>query len=106
MAKKNKKTKKEPKLISVWCRLGGFIQMTLDELKRANTDDLSNEEIASIIKRGFEVNGDSYIPSIVIEDMQHDRELPKKGLKVEDDIELGDLDPFNLKFAGDEAPAK
>lgn len=102
----NTETKQEPKLISVWCRLGGFIQMTLDELKRANKDDLSNEEIAGIVKRGFEVNGDSYIPVTVIEDMQHDRELPKKGLKVEDDIELGDLDSFTLKFTGEEAPAK
>lgn len=102
----NKKTKKETKLIKVWCRLGGNIQMTLDELKRANSGDLSDEEVTDIIKRGFEVNGDSYIPSTVIEDMQEDRELPTEGLDVDDDIELGELDPFNLKFAGDEAPAK
>ena len=80
--------------------------MTLGELKRANNGELSNEEVANIIKRGFEVNGDSYIPVTVIEDMQDDRELPKAGLKAEDDIELGDISPFTLKFAGDEAPAK
>lgn len=106
MERKTTKTKRKPKLINVWCRLGGNIQMTLGELKRANNGELSNEEVANIIKRGFEVNGDSYIPVTVIEDMQDDRELPKAGLKAEDDIELGDISPFTLKFAGDEAPAK
>ena len=106
MEKKNTKTKRKPKLINVWCRLGGNLQMPLGELKRANKGDLSNEEVAGIIKRGFEVNGDSYIPISVIEDMQDDRELPKKGLKAEDDIELGDISPFTLKFAGEAAPAK
>lgn len=88
MAKKTKKTKKEPKLIKVWCRLGGNLQMTPSEIKRATKGKLSDKAVDAIIKRGFEVDGDSYIPL------------------AEDDIELGSLGPFKLKFAGEEAPAK
>ena len=80
--------KKETKKVNLWVRLGGYIELTPEEALQASNGQLSDEQIEAIIKRGFEVNGDCYAPG---------------GCE---DIELGDIGPFRLTFAGEEAPAK
>ena len=91
--------KTENKKVHLWVRLGGYIEMTPDEALQASNGQLSDEQIESIIKRGFEVNGDCYAPGESLTETQ----MSDLGC---DDIELGSLGPFTLKFAGEEAPAK
>ena len=84
------KTKNENKKVKLWVRLGGYIELTPKEASQVKKDQLSVDDIEAIVKeRGFEVNGDCYSPD-------------ENG----DALELGDLGPFKLKFAGNEAPAK
>lgn len=89
----------EKKKVHLWVRLGGYIEMTPEEALQAGNGQLSDEQIESIIKRGFEVNGDCYAPG----ESLNETKMPELG---SDDIELGSLGPFTLKFAGEEAPAK
>lgn len=89
----------EKKKVHLWVRLGGYIEMTPEEALQASNGQLSDEQIESIIKRGFEVNGDCYAPG----ESLYETKMPELG---SDDIELGSLGPFTLKFAGEEAPAK
>ena len=90
-----KKTKNENKKVKLWVRLGGYIELTPEEALQTSNGELSNEQIESIIKRGFEVNGDCYAPG---------DSLPTEfGCY---DLELGSLGPFTLKFTGDKAPTK
>ncbi len=89
----------EKKKVHLWVRLGGYIEMTPEEALQASNGQLSDEQIESIIKRGFEVNGDCYAPG----ESLRETKMSELG---SDDIELGSLGPFNLKFAGEEAPAK
>lgn len=89
----------EKKKVHLWVRLGGYIETTPEEALQLSNGQLSDEQIESIIKRGFEVNGDCYAPG----DSLDETKMPELG---SDDIELGSLVPFTLKFAGEEAPAK
>ncbi len=89
----------ENKKVKLWVRLGGYIEMTPEEALQASNGELSDEQIENIIKQGFEVNGDCYAPGESL------RETKMPGLGCED-IELGSLGPFSLKFSGDGAPAK
>lgn len=89
----------EKKKVKLWVRLGGYIEMTPEEALQASNEQLPDEQIEAIIKRGFEVNGDCYAP---VESLKETK-MPELGC---DDIELGSLGPFSLKFAGEEAPAK
>ena len=86
--------------VKLWVRLGGYIEVTPEEALQASNGQLSDEQIESIIKqRGFEVNGDCYAPG----ESLRETKMPELGCE---DIELGSLGPFDLKFTGDEAPAK
>jgi hypothetical protein len=89
----------ENKKVYLWVRLGGYIEMTPEEALQASNGQLSDEQIESIIKRGFEVNGDCYAPG----DSLDETKMPVLGCY---DLEFGSLGPFTLKFAGDDAPAK
>lgn len=91
--------KKENKKVNLWVRLGGYIELTPEEALQLSNGQLSDEQIESIIKRGFEVNGDCYAPG----DSLSETKMPELGCY---DLELGSLGPFNLKFTGEEAPAK
>jgi hypothetical protein len=91
--------KKENKKVHLWVRLGGYIEMTPEEALQLSNGQFSDEQIESIIKRGFEVNGDCYAPG----DSLDETKMPELGCY---DLEFGSLGPFTLKFAGDDAPAK
>lgn len=89
----------EKKKVHLWVRLGGYIEMTPEEALQASNGQLPDEQIEAIIKRGFEVNGDCYAPG----ESLRETKMPELG---SDDIELGSLGPFTLKFTGEEAPTK
>ena len=92
-------SKKENKKVNLWVRLGGYIELTPEEALQLSNGQLSDEQIESIINRGFEVNGDCYAPG----DSLSETKMPELGCY---DLELGSLGPFKLKFTGEEAPTK
>jgi len=73
----------------VWVRLGAVVQLDkpLKEFKTA--EELEKAMVRAIRRKAFEVNGDTYVPEPVMDDLVEEEELSFEWAG--GDLELGDL---------------
>ena len=74
---------------TVWVRLGAVVQLDKPFKEFKTAEEIEKAIVEAIRRKAFEVNGDTYVPEPVMDDLVEEEELSFEWAG--GDLELGDL---------------